>query len=61
MRSWTALLLLVLLTAQSHSVTGQTATAVPTLEVFGTTFRVTMPDGRVLTSRDLLGVGTGRG
>ena len=56
MRSWTAVLLLVLLTAQSHSVTGQTPTVGRTLEVVGTTFRVTMPDGRVLTSRDLLGV-----
>jgi hypothetical protein len=56
MRTLIAVLLLVILSAQSDSVVGQTAASGPTLEVVGTTFHVTMPDGHVLTSRDLLGV-----
>jgi ADYC domain len=37
------------------SALGQAAASGPSLEVFATQFRVTMPDGRILASRDLVG------
>jgi len=48
-------LLLALLGAPLCPTLGHGATSEPSLEVVGTLFRVTMPDGRVLTSPELTG------
>jgi hypothetical protein len=48
-------LLLALLAATLCPAFGQRVAGEPSLEVAGTLFRVTMPDGRVLTSPELTG------
>jgi len=47
--------LLALLATPICLAVGHAADSVPSLEVAGTQFRITMPDGRVLTSPDLVG------
>jgi hypothetical protein len=48
-------LLLALLAVPSCPATRQGAVGTPSIEVAGTSFRVTLPDGRILASPDLIG------
>src|SRR5215469_4631236 len=50
-----ARMLLLLLAALISLSTGHGAAAAASFDVVGTLFRITMPDGRVLTSPDLIG------
>jgi hypothetical protein len=50
-----ARLLMALLAALISPALGEGAASAPSVEVAGTLFRITMPDGRVLTSPDLIG------